>query len=471
MTTVLLVVGGSLFALVLLLFGVALLWYRRRRGLLEPPPIAWRWRLVCAVMELVGAHKAPPTDAQLEGQVNQRLAKLGLSWQVPARSELSWLWELIELGRKESLPHLTGMGRVVEWGNWRERLQSASCVHHYLKEHPEVAEIELGTDPIVVTGMARAGTTALWEYLRSDPCARPLFWHEIAFAAPPGSKRADPQKSGPEHAPADWVANMAMTHHLFPRMVASHSGAFDRAYEFIEEELQIVLQSYFFEQMSARASPYQLLRDPDSPLLHQVPDMLFTTMRLASINNPPVAGGHWCFKSVSAGLFLPRLVQQFPDGLYVQLWRDPVSCALSLANLMSDKYAHKVRDLSREALAIEMGWFQYNIEMLLRHRAALSEEDDRRLFLDLRFEDFIADPRAVVRTIYDQAGKTVTPAFERALDAQIGERERRQATRSHLSRYSAERFGVDADEMRSSYRAMFQDAAPAHLRDWLLQLV
>jgi hypothetical protein len=88
---------------------------------------------------------------------------------------------------------------------------------------------------------------------------------------------------------------------------------------------------------------------------------------------------------------------------------------------------------------------------LLEARQRIGE--DR--FLDLRYEDLVADPLAAARTVYARIGRQMSPADEAAMTSWLAANGRDNRPSHH---YSLDQFGLSAEQLKAdfaSYRARF----------------
>ena len=84
------------------------------------------------------------------------------------------------------------------------------------------------------------------------------------------------------------------------------------------------------------------------------------------------------------------------------------------------------------------------VDRLLEARARIGEHR----FLDLRYEQLVADPLAAARTVYDRMGRDMTPADEAAMRTWLAANGRDNRP-SH--QYSLEQFGLSADQLKADF--------------------
>jgi hypothetical protein len=156
-------------------------------------------------------------------------------------------------------------------------------------------------------------------------------------------------------------------------------------------------------------------------------------------------GDRWVLKSPQHLEQLPVLAEVFPDATVVVSHRDPAQVVVSMATMIA--YSARMYTDVVDAAALGRTWAD-RIETLLnaclRDRHTLSPERS----IDVRFDDFMADELATVRTIYQLAGQPYDRTAERAhVDYLAGHR------RGRLGRidYRAPDVGLDLEELRSRF--------------------
>jgi LPS sulfotransferase NodH len=99
-------------------------------------------------------------------------------------------------------------------------------------------------------------------------------------------------------------------------------------------------------------------------------------------------------------------------------------------------------------------WGERTLEVLAvtasratKSRAALPA--DR--FLDLDYDDLVADPIGVVARVYDACGRPFTADIEAAIDERVAARPQHQ---HGVHRYSVEQFGLSEQQIRERFAAI-----------------
>jgi hypothetical protein len=146
---------------------------------------------------------------------------------------------------------------------------------------------------------------------------------------------------------------------------------------------------------------------------------------------------------------LETLLETFPDARIAVPVRNPYETIPSLLELMRSGWKALGWDPERQqrCLAIladqSFHTYLYPLEVLARH------PEVRHAVIDYR--DLMADPAAAIEQIYRELGLSVSPAYREILLAE-GKRARQHKS-SHS--YSLEKFGLDADAIRSGLAELF----------------
>jgi hypothetical protein len=124
----------------------------------------------------------------------------------------------------------------------------------------------------------------------------------------------------------------------------------------------------------------------------------------------------WILKSPGHIWCLDALLAEYSNALLVQTHRDPLRIVASLGSLVSTLRSLASSNSSIPAAASEFA--DYIIEGLDRSVAARENgvvRDDR--VVDVYFDQFMADPFAVINTIYDRLGYELDPSSEARMRA------------------------------------------------------
>jgi hypothetical protein len=119
----------------------------------------------------------------------------------------------------------------------------------------------------------------------------------------------------------------------------------------------------------------------------------------------------WVLKSPGHIWCLDALLTEYPDALLVQTHRDPLRIIASLGSLVATLRSLASDDTSVPGAAREFA--DYVLDGLDRSVTARLDGTIRpERIVDTQFADFMADPFATIRTIYDRLGLVLTAEAE-----------------------------------------------------------
>ncbi len=294
-------------------------------------------------------------------------------------------------------------------GTLRSRLRHAA----HVAANPEIREINVAA-PIVITGLQRTGTTFLHRLLAADPRLRALISWEALSPGPP--------MRGKDRRQLEANASEKILKHMAPDFFAVHPVESMSP----EEEVLLLDQTFISTASEAtlhvpsfaawvegvdQAPAYAHLREQLQSLWHQRPAAA-----------PETDAARWVLKTPHHLEWLDTLLDEFPDARIIQTHRDPVTTVASFCSMI----AHGRGIMSDVVDPHEVGrhWLRKTSRMVERAMDTRARRDTGQ-FLDVAYEDTIADPISVVRQVWDHVGLTPDPGVEAAI------RTRRDEQRQH----------------------------------------
>ncbi len=286
------------------------------------------------------------------------------------------------------------------------------------------------TRPLVVTGLPRTGTTLLHHLLALDPAHRALrLWEALdpAGVADGASRRAAAQR---------WVDGFSR---LVPDFRAIHAPTVDGP-----EECDLLLQNTFasqhFDDMfdAPHYSAWLAGADLTAEYAHYA-------FQLRALGTGP--GTTWALKSPSHLGHLDTLIAALPGATVVVCHRDPRQAVASYASLIATLRRAYSDDVSPERIGHQA---------LDRASAAMGRALDARRrageasFVDVAYDDLVADPRQALRSLYVQLGRPMAAAVEDAIGAWAAANPRH---RHGEHRYDLARFGLVAADVDAAFAA------------------
>jgi hypothetical protein len=159
------------------------------------------------------------------------------------------------------------------------------------------------------------------------------------------------------------------------------------------------------------------------------------------------APGRWVLKDPFHLLALDAVVETYPETLVVILRRDPVKNVTSSASLSLAGHA----DAMRTDPVAASYWGERALEVLAvtaeRARQARATLPAER-FLDLEYDELVADPVGVAARVYEACGRQFSAATEAAIADRVAARPQHQ---HGVHRYSAEQFGLTEEQIRERF--------------------
>ncbi len=322
----------------------------------------------------------------------------------------------------------------------RQRVQNVTmrglinqlCLHHFLKNNPEVTKKPIER-PIIITSFPRTGTTLLHHLMATDPNARvPLFWELVSPIPPvPAEARANNPRI------AEVQAGLEKGFQKLPKMRSIHNTVADGP-----EECLVLFRN--------------LLVDPYFSLLGHIPSYLEWYMnydltdayryyyKQLQVLQCSLSGSPWVLKAPLHMFGLEALLKVFPDACIIQLHRDPTAFLPSFCSMaaLEQRVATKKTDMK----LIGRTQLELAQEALKRRKQAREKAPDR--FLDISYKKLTKDPVAAVSRVYDHFGFPMDPEMPDRLKTWLAEN-RQHKFGKHS--YSLSHFGLDDQTIKNTF--------------------
>jgi len=293
--------------------------------------------------------------------------------------------------------------------------------------------------PILITGQPRSGTTLMHSLLGEDPANRlPRFW-EVARPSPPvGFAEADDPRI------AQGNADMQMFIARMQKGMASHP--------YWDEEGMMPLEctrltTMDFRNMSAMAywrvpisKGWVLSSDPCA-------HYAFHKKMLQSLQYG-AARARWVLKGAAHYTQLAEALETYPDAIILWMHRDPVKATasrLELEALMAEGITGQPVDRAARASG-QLAAVRRSLEAVLSDPLV-----DHPAVFHIRFGDWVGDPIATIRQVYQHFDLEFTREAEGRMKRWLASPKNR-SDRYGKFRYSLEPFGMSADEMDEIFR-------------------
>lgn len=323
----------------------------------------------------------------------------------------------------------------------------------WIQRHPEILDEDV-SDPVVVVGMMRSGTTLAQRLLAADPRLRSVRGWEVLQAAPPLDLDLDDPAPDPRIAAG--LERQELTQQFAPDLFAIHP-----MYALEAEEEIVFLADAFLSHVpesGARVPTYSAWIDtqdfgPAYDHLHRMLQLLQWQQRRREVAaGRPGDRRRLVLKTPAHLGYLDDLRRRFPGLHLVHLHRDPRATIPSGASLNTTLHRMHADDVDPHRIGTQwlerMGWSN---DRALAVRGAWATAGAAPV-TDVGFSELVADPIAALQRVYEAVGLDLDAPAESAMRAWLGRRPRETGRPD----YSADSYGLsDAaiDDRFTAYRA------------------
>jgi hypothetical protein len=312
------------------------------------------------------------------------------------------------------------------------------------KGYPQIAEAKV-TQPIIVLGLARTGSTLIHGLLAADPKALvPEYWEcELPSSPPPGLAAPDDPRIA---VVSRELEAMIATN---PLVAAQHPYYVTQGVH-IQAECGHVLEATFasvfnWAYFGSTDEYLELLFDRD--YARTCMDFHRMFLQHLSVGRPE---GRWTLKAPEHVKHLDAVLEAYPDACIIWTHRKLMQVLPSIASVSGIVRAvnHDIdkRSVAREAL-------DFNKRQLDEGLAARRKAAPGRIY-DLHYERLMADPEGEVRAIYDHFGLAFTPEHAAGMQRYLAQNPH-SAAGAH--QYTLAGLGLE----EGALRAQFSDYAEA----------
>jgi hypothetical protein len=254
------------------------------------------------------------------------------------------------------------------------------------ERYPEIAAVR-PVRPVFILGLPRCGTSLLHALMGSDPSVRtPLQWEVAAPSPPPDAATfdCDPRAVAFDaYVDREFVGSWADVRKAHP------IGAT------IPQECGMILQTAFCSinpSMLFKVEPFfEWYAQADTTYGYEVHRMWLQHL---GWRNPR---RYWVLKVQEHMYHLPELLRVYPDALFIQPHRDPVTVMASISALIRTLRSVSFEAQDATALGEEMLrlWHEGQVRMMAYRRA-----NPGLPVYDMRYKDLAANPVEAVRAAY-----------------------------------------------------------------------
>jgi hypothetical protein len=376
-----------------------------------------------------------------------------------------WESEPTREARRRLLSALEGeaclhpMGRAIMRGTLIRAVENRLRMEDLWKKHPEIGANPVAS-PVFIAGLPRTGTTMLHRLLTCEPSHRPLLSWEALNPAPLSdptraeddrrSSSASTRRGGLEPRERDPRMRLAEIAERALRIMAPEFFAIHPV-EAHDVEEDVLLQDGSFVSPTVDATMpvpgYSAwLHSTDQTHAYRYVRRL---IQLLLWQRP----GTYLGKTPHHLENLETLLAVFPGARVIHTHRDPLKVVASFSSMMA--HGRRVFSDDVDPLAVGRQLHHKSLDGVTRAMAS-REKLPASSFIDVHYQDLLADPMKEIRRIYDFLGLSLSAETDRSMQEW---RTGNPQNKHGMHRYHLEDFGLDREVLRrdfAPYRACFQ---------------
>jgi Sulfotransferase family len=331
---------------------------------------------------------------------------------------------------------LSAIGVEIAYLDMMRALKNRLDVIAWRNQHPEIAGQKI-TAPIFIVGQPRTGTTILYDLLARDPELRaPLTWEVDAPCPVP---RPETYHSDPRIAQTQ--TSIELSEQIIPGFLAFHPMGALVGQECVRITASEFTSMIFSVQYRLPSYYRWLMYDADHTGAYRYHRIFLQHLQSG-------VAGQWLLKSPAHLWQLDALLAEYPDALIVQTHRDPLNVISSIAAL-----THHLRRMGTDESNVAECAAQSYEEIVVGLDRATALRDSGAVpadrVIDVQFADFISDPWATIKDIYESLGRELSPDTATKMRDFLAD----HPGDGGRGRYTWSDTGLDAEEVRDRVRA------------------
>lgn len=340
----------------------------------------------------------------------------------------------------DSQQELRPLGRLSLRNKLLQHATSRLLIQQQWSAHPEILELEI-SQPIIVVGLPRSGTTHMLNLLAADSRFRSLpLWESYEPVPMPGETLlADGTDPRWQRCDQQWQAMQSIA-----ELVASmHPMDPDH----IHEELELMgpnFGSYNYEWLchSPRWRDHYYATDQTSQYEYMRDVLKLLTWQQRDTDRPT----RWVLKCPQHLEQLPVLKSVFPDATVVVTQRDPLNVLASTISMQAySQRTSRERVMMSELLEYWTDRIDHLLQACVRDRPIWSPEQS----IDVPFKEFIRDDISWIEKIYQKAGVEMTATAQKELAEFL---DRKRGAYGNVAFDIETHFGADMNALRERFR-------------------
>jgi len=313
-----------------------------------------------------------------------------------------------------------------------------------LKQHREILDEDV-SDPIIILGLPRSGTTKTQRMIGTDPNLLKTYLWQLRNPAP------FPNAVAGQKDPRIYAASLAdRLTEGDPELDTGHHFSAEQ----VDEDWLLFTFTLNDNIISQRAPTFAFeewlmsRKNPSDLDNYRYVRSLFQYLQWQQ-------GGRqnrrWLMKHCGHMVFMEELLTVFPKATLLHVHRDPVDCLPSYAKLLVVIRSLRENSLDPKSVCEHLfRWEKIAVDRYLETRDRLKLND--RIF-DVQYNQIRDDPLPVIKEIYQRAGHELTAESEQAM-LQLGQDNEQGKYGKHT--YSLEEFGLSKQKIEGAFGEYIQ---------------
>ena len=320
--------------------------------------------------------------------------------------------------------------------------------------HPEILDEDV-SDPIIILGQPRSGTTKTHRMMGVDPNLLKTYMWQLTNPAP--FPDAEPGKPDPRIAAARFQDELIVASETNEALRAGHLYGSEE----VQADIMLFGMTFNCKAWSTgrvpSASYYEYTKSRTIPSDLDNYKYVKSLLQYLQWQQGGRRGRRWLMKQEHSHGFLDEVLTVWPKATLAYLHRDPRVSIPSLIKLMLNFYKPVNPDVKAAEIAPLL--IRRLVDMMNRYLEARDRLglDDR--IYDVPYEQIRSNPMPVFREIYRRAGHTLTPQSEELMLQY--ERANEQGKHGAHS-YSLEQFGLTEEMIRRDF-GVYMDRFGAYI--------
>lgn len=329
---------------------------------------------------------------------------------------------------------LNGFGALTLDGLIVSHMMNRLKVTEWVRDHPGVLDDPIER-PVFIVGLPRTGTTLLSYLLAEDPRFRSLMsWEALDSVPPPERENFTTDVRISQVREGKDFFNV-----LNPGFKAIHHEEADGPTECLTILAQD-FKSIFWETLANVPSYGAWLRTADHGSAYRYHKQVLQLLQSA-------APGRWILKSPAHRLHLHTLLATYPDAVFVDTYRDPLTVVTSMCSLVNSLSGTFSSEDHKDYVARHWTDMIGSMATVVDDARDADPELDSR-FVDIDYWDLVKTPVEAVRRVYEHVGADWSSDIEAAMTAYVAAN---PAGKHGNHAYDAEALGIDETAVAAAF--------------------